>query len=203
MKEDKALNVAIVGGGPGCKAIMDIIFAEKLSQLRMKLIGVADTTHNAVGCQYAREKGIYTTKDYRNLYKLQDLNLIIELVGGDKVANEIFQTKPDHVRFMDNVTARLFWDIFQIEEQRIAERKRAEEVVREKERFLKAVFDAIQDGITVLDCDFNLILANVWMEKMFPSQKPIVGKKCYDVYHKRESPCPQCPSRAALATGQT
>jgi PAS domain S-box-containing protein len=203
MKEDKALNVAIVGGGPGSKAIMEMIFAERLSQLPMNLIGVADTNPDAIGCQYARERSIYTTKDYRDLYALEDLNLIIELVGGDEVANAIFQTKPDHVRLMDNVTARLFWDIFQIEEQRIAERKRAEEVVWEKERFLKAVFDAIQDGITVLDCDFNVILANAWMEKLFPAQKPIEGKKCYDVYHKRESPCPECPSRAALATGQT
>jgi hypothetical protein len=30
MQVRKALNVAVVGGGPGCKAIMDIIFAEKL-----------------------------------------------------------------------------------------------------------------------------------------------------------------------------
>ena len=158
MDQARRLNVAIVGGGLGCKAIMDMIFAEKLSQLRMKLMGVADTDDTAPGYKYAREKGIYTTRDYRDLYKLEDLNLIIELVGGDEVANEIFRTKPDDVRLMDNVAARLFWDIFQIEEQRIAERKRTEEVVREKERFLQAVFDAIQDGITVLDCDLNVIL---------------------------------------------
>ena len=29
MEHVQALNVAIVGGGPGCKAIMDVIFAEK------------------------------------------------------------------------------------------------------------------------------------------------------------------------------
>jgi len=202
MKQDKALNVAIVGGGPGCKAIMEMIFAEKLSQLRMKVIGVADPNHNAVGYQYAREKGIYTTKDYRDLYRLKDLNLIIELAGGDEVTNEIFRTKPDKVRLIDNVAARLFWDIFQIEEQRIAERKRAEEVVQEKERFLKTVFDAIQDGISVLDCDFNVIMANLWMEKMFASQIPLIGKKCYSVYWKRESPCPRCSSLPTLATGE-
>jgi hypothetical protein len=28
MKQVKTLNVAIVGGGPGCKAIMDMILAE-------------------------------------------------------------------------------------------------------------------------------------------------------------------------------
>ena len=58
MEQGKVLDVAIVGGGPGCKAIMDMIFAEKLSQLRMKLIGVACTNPKAVGYCYAQEKGI-------------------------------------------------------------------------------------------------------------------------------------------------
>jgi len=39
MEQVKTVNVAIVGGGPGCKAIMDMTFEEKLSQLRMKVIG--------------------------------------------------------------------------------------------------------------------------------------------------------------------
>jgi hypothetical protein len=168
MKQDKALNVAIVGGGAGCKAIMDMILAEKLSRLRMKLIGVADSDQSAPGYQYARKKGIYTTNDYHHLYELEDLNLIIELAGDVDLADEIFRTKPDHVRLMDNVAARLFWDVFQIEEQRVAERKRAEEVVREKQ----------------------------------PDQMPLVGKKCYNVYHKRETPCPGCPSLPNLATGE-
>ena len=202
MKEDKALNVAIVGGGPGCKAIMDIIFADKLSELRMNLIGVACTNPKAVGYCYAQERGIFTTRDYRDLYKLKDLNMLIELTGREEVANEISQTKPEHVRLIGNVAARLFWDIFRIEERRIAERKRAEEIVREKERFLKTVFDAIQDGITVLDCDLNVIMVNSWMQKMFASQTPLAGKKCYSVFHKRESPCPGCPSLSTLATGE-
>ena len=116
MAGTKALNVAIVGGGPGCKAIMDIIFAKKLSQLRMSLIGVAATNPKAVGYRYAQEKGIFTTKDYRDLYGLKELNMIIELTGHDEVANKISRTKPDHVRLMDHVAARLFWDVFQIED---------------------------------------------------------------------------------------
>ena len=202
MEQAKVLNVAIVGGGPGCEAIMDMTFASKLSQRRMKLIGVACANPKAVGYRYAQEKGIYTTNEYGDLYQLNDLDMIIELTGRDEVANEISRTKPDHVRLMDHVAARLFSDIFQIEEQRIAERKRAEEVVREKERFLKSVFDAIQDGITVLDCDLNVIMVNPWMEKMFAPQMPLVGKKCYSVYRKRESPCPRCPSLLTIATGE-
>ena len=133
MEEDKVLNVAIVGGGPGCKAIMDMIFAEKLSQPRMKLIGVACTNPKAMGYRYAKKKKIYTTRDYRDLYKLKNLNMIIELTGREEVADEIFRTKPEGVRLMGNVAARLFWDIFQIEEERIAERKRADEELKKRE----------------------------------------------------------------------
>jgi predicted dehydrogenase len=83
MEPVKALNVAIVGGGLGCKAIMDMIFAERLSGLRMKLIGVADINPKAMGYRYAQEKGIYTTTDYRGLYKFKDLDMIIEVTGDE------------------------------------------------------------------------------------------------------------------------
>ena len=141
MKEAQALNVAIVGGGPGCKAIMETIFAEKLSQLRMKVVGVACTNSRAVGYRHAREKGIYTTGDYLDLYKLKGLNMIIELTGREEVANEIYKTKPENMRFMDHVAARLFWDIFQIEEERIAERKKAEAELRESTRRMEIAYD--------------------------------------------------------------
>jgi PAS domain S-box-containing protein len=202
MKEHDALNVAIVGGGPGCKAIMDMILTEKLSQLRMTLVGVADINPAAVGYRYAQKKGIYTTQDYSDLYKLNDLNLIIELTGREEVANEIFESKPDHVRLMGNVAARLFWDVFRVEEQRIAERKHTEKALQANERFLQTVFDAIRDGITVLDCEFNIIEVNPWMEKTYAPQMPLVGKKCYQVYQKRQSPCPDCPAVPTLATGE-
>ena len=131
MKKRKVFNVAIVGGGPGSKAIIDIILDKKLSQLQMNLIGVADPNPDSVGYRYAQEKGIFTTGDYKALYKLKGLNMILELTGREEVANEISQNKPKNVRMMDHVAAYLFWDIFQIEEQRIAERMRAEEALQE------------------------------------------------------------------------
>jgi transcriptional regulator with PAS, ATPase and Fis domain len=130
MEQIKPVNVAIVGGGPGCKAIMDIILAEKLSQLRMRLIGVACTNPEAVGYRCAQERGIYAIRDYRDFFRLKDLNMIIELTGRDEVANEISRTKPEHVLLMNHVAARLFWDVFQIEEELIAERNRSEEALR-------------------------------------------------------------------------
>jgi len=141
MDQDRALNVGIVGGGPGCEAIMGMIFAEKLSEVRMKLIGVASTNTKAVGYLYAKEKGLYTTRDYRDLYQLKDLNMIIELTGRDEVAGEISRTKPDHIRLMDHVAARLFWDVFQVEEGRIRQLKETQDALRETTRRLQVAYD--------------------------------------------------------------
>ena len=141
MPEVKELNVAIVGGGPGCKAIMEMIFAKKLSQLRMKLLGVACTNQRSVGYRYAREMGIFTTTDYKQLYELPHLDMIIEVTGRQEIANAIFRTKPENVRLMDNVAARLFWDVFQIEEDRIADREKAENALQESARKLKIAYE--------------------------------------------------------------
>ncbi|MGD8531274.1 MAG: hypothetical protein PVG97_09860, partial [Syntrophobacterales bacterium] len=61
MKEDKALNVAVVGGGSGCKEIMNLILSTKFERLRMHLIGVADISSDTVAHRYAQEQGVYTT----------------------------------------------------------------------------------------------------------------------------------------------
>ena len=133
--------MAIVGGGPGCKALMEMIFAKKLSQLRMRLVGVACTNQNAVGYRYAKEMGVFTTSDYKDLYEQPNLDMIIEVTGRQEIANEIFRTKPEHVRLMGNVAARLFWDVFQIEEDRIAERRKAENALQESTRRLKIAYE--------------------------------------------------------------
>ncbi|NIV38587.1 MAG: GAF domain-containing protein, partial [Anaerolineae bacterium] len=79
---------------------------------------------------------------------------------------------------------------------------RASEALRENEHFLSAMFDAIQDGISVLDTDLTVTRVNKWMEKMYVDQMPLVGKKCHTVYQQRESPCPWCPSQRTLETGK-
>jgi len=84
----------------------------------------------------------------------------------------------------------------------ITERKKAEKLLEEKERFLASIFSSIQDGICVIDNKMNIIRVNPIMEKLYPHSIPLVGKKCYYAYHGRKMPCEICPSSKTLTTGK-
>ncbi len=86
-------------------------------------------------------------------------------------------------------------------EQEVAERRRAEKALRSNKDLLQNILDAIQDGITVLDRDLNILGENRTSEgwnSPFPS---ISGRKCHEAYHGRSSPCDACPSILALREG--
>ena len=83
----------------------------------------------------------------------------------------------------------------------ITQRKQAEMELKENERFLQNIFDAIQDGISVLDKDLNVVRINNTMEQWYAHAMPFEGKKCYELYHGRTEPCEVCPSIRALDKG--
>ncbi len=85
----------------------------------------------------------------------------------------------------------------------ISDRKQAEIKLQKSEQFLQDVFEAIQDGISVLDTDLNVIKANAWMENTYKDQMPLEGKKCYHVYQQRKTPCPWCPTFKTIDTGES
>ena len=87
--------------------------------------------------------------------------------------------------------------------QDISDRKQAEETLRKSERFLQDVFDAIKDGISVLDINLKIVRVNSWIEEMYSKKKKFAGRKCYEVYQKRDTPCPWCPSLKTIETGET
>jgi PAS domain S-box-containing protein len=64
------------------------------------------------------------------------------------------------------------------------------------------VLDSIQDGISVLDQDLNIVGVNQTMKTWYAYRHPLEGKKCYDAYHGRSVPCEVCPSLRAMQTGK-
>jgi diguanylate cyclase (GGDEF)-like protein/PAS domain S-box-containing protein len=85
-------------------------------------------------------------------------------------------------------------------QKEIQERRRMEEALRDGERFLSSVFFSIQDGISILDNEMSIIRVNETMEKWYAHAMPLVGKKCFEAYHSRTSPCEICPTRRTINT---
>ncbi len=70
-------------------------------------------------------------------------------------------------------------------------------------RLLESIFSSIPDGISVLDRELRILMVNSAMERWYQHAMPLVGKKCYEVYHLRKMPCEVCPSLRTLKTGKT
>jgi PAS domain S-box-containing protein len=69
--------------------------------------------------------------------------------------------------------------------------------------FLSSVFMNIQDGMSIMDLDFNIVQVNPAMEKWYPYARPLLGKKCFEAYQHQSVPCRPCPAQRALVTGKT
>lgn len=74
--------------------------------------------------------------------------------------------------------------------------------LKDKQPFLESVFDAIQDGIVILDQDFTIVRVNRWIEKKYASKMPLTGKKCHKVFRDRQDSCLECPCTISLETGK-
>ncbi|WP_128567146.1 PAS domain S-box protein [Methanocella paludicola] len=78
----------------------------------------------------------------------------------------------------------------------ITERQRAADSLRKSQALLNNIFNCIQDGLTVLDIDLNVVRHNPTIEKWHG--RDLVGKKCYRLFHGRNEPCENCPSIRAV-----
>jgi two-component system, cell cycle sensor histidine kinase and response regulator CckA len=86
--------------------------------------------------------------------------------------------------------------------QDITQRKKAEEALKEGERFLTNIFSSIQDGISILDTELNILRVNPAIEQWYSHAMPLIGKKCYKAYHGRSERCEVCPTYQTINTGK-
>jgi len=73
----------------------------------------------------------------------------------------------------------------------ITQLKRAEEALRKSEEKLDAMLRSIGDHMSMMDKDLNIIWANETAKKVFGND--IIGKKCFEAYHRRKEPCEPYP----------
>jgi PAS domain S-box-containing protein len=79
------------------------------------------------------------------------------------------------------------------------EARRADEELRARKTFLRNVFNAIQDGICVMDKDLRVLRVNQTIEHWYAENMPFEGKRCFETFHGKTVPCEACPSKRAIS----
>ena len=200
------LKLAIVGGGRACKFFLESAKNDFFPLLDIQVVGVCDIDPNAEGFMLAREMGIYTTDDFRNLFKIEDLEGIIELTNDDEVFIELIKLRPKGVGVLEHDIGRLIRNLFNLS-QRLKSMEKQAALEKMSSDFLIQQSDA---AIVVLNTDYTISEANeAYLKIVNKSKAEVVGTPCYQTYYGLNAPCsvarPElpCPMLETLRTGKS
>ena len=204
--EKLSLNLAIVGGGKTCKSFLKLLQEEPCPNLDIAVLGVCDIDPQAEGLCMAREMGIYTTGDFRDLSKLGNLDALVELTNRSDVLSDLVRSKPEGVGLLDHNFTRFLSLLCQAQKRvRNAEYQLASE--RGVSEFL---IQQANERIVVVTPDFKIIEANnQYLKAVAKSREEVIGAHCYEVTHGLTAPCASfypelgCPLVETLRTNES
>ncbi len=183
-------HAAIVGGGKACSDLLHLLDAERLSRLKMKILGVFDRSPDAPGLRYAKDLNLFVTHRMEDLFHLQGLNLIIELTGSAALQDEIYAKRPGGVSIMDHKAARLLWDLIQIESERNRLEQERQAYRRKSREQTQVILDSLPYRIMVVNMDMTIDAVNrTFLKEHGLAYEEAVGRPCYTVRYGLDKPC--------------
>ena len=200
------LNMAIVGGGRACHFFLEMLQNESFPYLDIHIVGVCDLNPDAVGFQLAREMGIFTTFNYKDLFAIKNLDSIIELTNSRKVLLELIEHRPANVGIIEHNIGRLLRSYFLTDQQV----KSLERQLLLEKMSSDILIQHSSAAIAVLNTDFTIVEVNeAFLKKVQKTKEEVVGAYCFQISHGLSNPCPnsrpdlQCPMIESLRTGRS
>ena len=199
---EKPMKIAIIGGGTRCKAFLEMFDARRFPKLGAEIVAVADPDMEAPGIRLAREKKIYVTLDYKDFYKIKNLDLVIELTGKADLLEDFLKNKPPRVRVLEAAISRIFGDVLRLREEYQFTKRHINLV----EGIMDSLFAGMRDWVLVMQPDFKLLDANdAFLEAVRMSKDDVIGKHCHEAAYGSLLPCRgdgfYCPVARCLETG--
>jgi two-component system NtrC family sensor kinase len=188
------MNIALIGGGTFCKDFLTKSTFEYRHEIDAKIIAVADPDPEAPGISLAKKIGLKTEIDYHQLYSpTYDLQLLILMTPEANILEDVLATKPKNIRLLSYQTFEILWTAISLEEKKLR--------VRTKE--IETIIDGIRDFILVLTPDMKVVEVNqAFLQKTGYSRKNVIGRKCFQIYHKIDHPCDEstvnCPLKDVI-----
>jgi two-component system, NtrC family, sensor kinase len=189
--------IALVGGGDFCREVLEkYAFAEGENVFSARIVAVADPQPESPGMILAKELGLITLPDHRQLYDPQyDIKALVLLTPEDSLLQDILKTKPAQIRLVPYQVSRLFWTAIDPEHQEV--QRRNEEI--------QTLLNSIQDFISIITPDREIMEVNqAFLKKIGYLREEVIGRKCYEVFQKFYPECTldsiQCPLSEAVET---
>jgi PAS domain S-box-containing protein len=184
------LNAAIVGGGKACCDLLRLLDRERLPRLDLNIIGVFDLNPEAPGLRYAKTLNLFATTDMEALFKLDGLNLIIELTGSPTLRDTIYEKRPSGVSVIDHKATRLLWDLIQIEADKTRLEKERQAFQQKSRGQTQVILDSLPYRIMVVGMDMAIETVNLtFLRELGFHSEEVIGKPCYEVRYGLERPC--------------
>lgn len=154
-KSDTALKIAVLGGGKGGSAMLDLF-----SHLPdVEVVGITDKDPNAPGIQHARSMNIPVFDDPLTLISQSNLQLIVDVTGSPEMENLLGKHKNAQIEVLGGAASKLLWTIVQHEKDMQAQLFQSQNLagmVREgingflvkpllKDRLVRAVASAMEE----------------------------------------------------------
>ena len=200
------VNVAAVGGGKACKFFLDFVHKRFFPCLSLNIVAVCDVNPGAEGMELARELGIHTATDFRDILALEGLDGVIELTGRKDVLLDLIRLRPKGVWILDHNLGVLVKTLSMLDEKL---RKNEQEAALEK-MVSEFLLQHSNERIVLLSPDFIVLDVNEgYLKSVNRTRAEVVGAHCYEITHGYGSPCSEweselkCPMVETLSTGRS
>lgn len=152
-RSQPATRVAIIGGGRGGKALMEIFAQDPLA----RIVGLAEIKPRTSGTKLAKQFEVPVTQDYRDLLKLKDVDLIIDVTGNTEVWHALQKVRRPNLAIIGGASAKFMWQLI---EARIRATTEIEKTLTRYQslfrRFVKEEAErAVQEERTRIACEIH------------------------------------------------
>jgi PAS domain S-box-containing protein len=150
-----------------------------------------------------REPSFFPGKNHFDLYPNEENEVIFRRVVETGIPYFAYARPFEYAEHPERGISYWDWSLVPIKNQKgivsglvftlanVTALKRAEESLKASEGKLNAMLQSIGDHMSMMDRDLNIIWANGKAMNIFGDDT--VGRKCYEVYHRRNEPCEPHP----------
>jgi PAS domain S-box-containing protein len=122
--------------------------------------------------------------------------------GEEPAAVPQIEDKEEHYKqYSERLVRKLEKKLLDLENE-VSVRKQISERLHQSQHEWEEMFQAIGDPIQIIDSDFTIVKANHATRKVMRNpEADLVGKKCYELFHRTNHPAGGCPL-AGIKAGQ-